>query len=180
MNDKITISTAELFRMFLDQESARKYLESRLWPNGPRCPVCGMGDRITTRAGGYYRCNQCVETFTARTGTIFERSHVPLHKWLHAMYLFLTARKGISGTQLSKELRITQKTARFVLQRLREACGSKLESKRDHLQGVDRVNTPKPPPEFDALADVVLAFRPKPKSKPAKKRARRQKKIQRK
>jgi len=59
MNDKITISTAELFRMFPDQETARTYLESRLWPNGCRCPVCGLGDRITARAGGYYRCNQC-------------------------------------------------------------------------------------------------------------------------
>lgn len=50
MNDKITISTAELFRMFPDQETARTYLESRLWPNGCRCPVCGLGDRITARA----------------------------------------------------------------------------------------------------------------------------------
>lgn len=130
MNDKITISTAELFKMFLDQETARVYLESRLWPNGCRCPVCGMGDRITTRAGGYYRCNQCREDFTVRTGTIFERSHVPLHKWLHAMYLLLTARKGVSSMQLSKELSITQKTAWFVLHRLREACGSKLEKLR--------------------------------------------------
>jgi transposase-like protein len=130
MNDKITISTAELFKMFPDQETARSYLESRLWPNGARCPVCGMGDRITTRAGGYYRCNQCREDFTVRTGTIFERSHVPLHKWLHAMYLLLTARKGVSSMQLSKELSITQKTAWFVLHRLREACGSKLEKLR--------------------------------------------------
>jgi len=128
MNDKITISTAELFRMFPDQETARTYLESRLWPNGCRCPVCGLGDRITARAGGYYRCNQCKEDFTVRTGTIFERSHVPLHKWLHAMYLLLTARKGISSMQLSKELSITQKSAWFVLQRLREACGKQIEA----------------------------------------------------
>jgi transposase-like protein len=75
MNDNITISTAELFRMFPDETTARTYLESRLWPNGCRCQVCGMGDRITVRTDGYYRCNQCVETFTVRTGTIFERSH---------------------------------------------------------------------------------------------------------
>ena len=59
-----------------------------------------------------------------RTGTIFERSHVPLHKWVYAMYLLLTARKGISSIQLAKEIGITQKSAWFVLQRLREACGS--------------------------------------------------------
>ncbi len=124
MDDKITISTFELFRLFPDAESARIYLEGRLWPNGCHCPICGLGDRITTRKGGYYRCNQCKEDFTVRTGTIFERSHVQLHKWLYAMYLLVTSRKGISSLQLSKEIGVTQKTAWFVLQRLREACGN--------------------------------------------------------
>jgi transposase-like protein len=124
MNDKITISTFELFKMFPDQESARVYLESRIWPKGAKCPCCGLPDRITIRKGGYYRCNQCKEDFTVRTGTIFERSHVPLHKWLYAMYLLVTSRKGISSMQLSKEIGITQKSAWFVLQRLREACGN--------------------------------------------------------
>lgn len=123
MDDKLTISTFELFKMFPDQDSARKYLEGRLWPNGARCPSCEAGERITTRKGGYYRCNACKLDFTVRTGTIFERSHVPLHKWLYAMYLLVTSRKGISSLQLSKEIGITQKSAWFVLQRLREACG---------------------------------------------------------
>ena len=126
MDDKITISTFQLFKLFPDQEAARTYLESRLWPNGVRCPCCGLGERITTRKNGYYRCNQCKEDFTVRTGTIFERSHVPLHKWIYAMYLLVTSRKGISSIQLSKEIGITQKSAWFVLQRLREACGNDL------------------------------------------------------
>ena len=121
MDDHLTISTFQLFAMFPDAESARVYLESRRWPRGPRCPVCGTLDRITTRKAGFYRCNQCREDFTVRTGTVFERSHVPLHKWLYAMYLLVTARKGISSLQLSKEIGITQKSAWFVLQRLREA-----------------------------------------------------------
>jgi transposase-like protein len=133
---KSTISTYQLFEMFPDQETARAYLESRLWPNGPRCPVCGLGDRITARKEGFYRCNQCKEDFTVRTGTIFERSHVPLHKWIYAMYLLVTARKGISSMQLAKEIGITQKSAWFVLHRLREACGSKLEK----LQGIVEVD----------------------------------------
>jgi transposase-like protein len=120
---KSTISTFELFEMIPDQERARVYLEGRLWPNGPRCPVCGLGERITERKDGFYRCNQCKEDFTVRTGTIFERSHVPLHKWVYAMYLLVTARKGISSMQLAKEIGITQKSAWFVLHRLREACG---------------------------------------------------------
>ncbi len=127
---KSTISTFQLFEMFPDQESARIYLEKRLWPNGVRCPVCGLGERITKRKGGFYRCNQCKEDFTVRTGTIFERSHVPLHKWIYAMYLVVTARKGISSMQLAKEIGVTQKTAWFVLGRLREACGENFEKLR--------------------------------------------------
>jgi transposase-like protein len=133
---KSTISTFELFAMFPDQETARVYLEGRLWPQGPKCPVCGLGDRITARAGGYYRCNQCKEDFTVRTGTIFERSHVPLHKWIYAMYLLVTARKGISSMQLAKEIGITQKSAWFVLGRLREACGDDLSK----LQGIIEID----------------------------------------
>jgi len=119
-----TISTFQLFAMFPDQETARVYLESRLWANGPKCMVCLSGERITTRKGGFYRCNACKQDFTVRTGTIFERSHVPLHKWIYAMYLLVTSRKGISSMQLAKEIGITQKSAWFVLQRLREACGN--------------------------------------------------------
>ena len=130
MNDNITISTFQLFQLFPDQESARDYLEARLWPNGPTCPVCAKSDRITARKRGYYRCNACKEDFTVRTGTIFERSHVPLHKWVYAMYLLVTARKGISSLQLSKQIGITQKSAWFVLHRLREACGGEMEKLR--------------------------------------------------
>lgn len=119
-----TISTFKLFELFPNAETARKHLESRLWPNGVVCPKCKLTGKITTRKGGYYRCNPCSLDFTVRTGTIFERSHVPLHKWLYAMYLLVTARKGISSMQLAKEIGITQKSAWFVLQRLREACGS--------------------------------------------------------
>src|ERR1700674_262313 len=120
---KSTISTFQLFARFPDQETARRYLEGCLWPDGAKCPICRSGDRITARKAGFYRCNACREDFTVRTGTIFERSHVPLHKWLYAMYLLVTARKGVSSLQLSKEIGITQKSAWFVLQRLREACG---------------------------------------------------------
>jgi transposase-like protein len=122
---KSTISTFQLFEMIPDQETAQRVLEARLWPNGPICPVCGLGERVAVRKGktGFYHCNQCKEDFTVRTGTIFERSHVPLHKWIYAMYLVVTARKGISSMQLAKEIGVTQKTAWFMLGRLREACG---------------------------------------------------------
>lgn len=133
---KSTISTFQLFALIPDQETARQYLESRLWPEGTTCPTCSGQDRITSRKGGYYRCNKCKLDFTVRTGTIFERSHVPLHKWVYAMYLVVTARKGISSMQLAKEIGITQKSAWFVLQRLREACAGKM----DKLTGIVEVD----------------------------------------
>lgn len=127
MNDHITISIFELFKLFPDEPSAQTYLEERRWPDGPRCPVCENSERITPwKNGGLYRCNVCKEVFSVRTGTIFERSHVPLHKWLYAMYLLVTARKGISSLQLSKQIGITQKSAWFLLHRIRDACGNDL------------------------------------------------------
>ena len=133
-----TISTFQLFQKFPDAESARKYLESRLWPNGVTCPSCQKTDRIGVRKDGFYRCHACKLDFTVRTGTIFERSHVPLHKWIYAMYLLVTSRKGISSLQLGKEIGITQKSAWFVLQRLREACGNDLTMLRGIVE-VDEV-----------------------------------------
>ena len=201
MNDNVTIST---FQLFPDAESARLYLEARLWPNGVRCPICSRGERIGVRKGGYYRCNSCREDFTVRTGTTFERSHVPLHKWLYAMYLLVTARKSISSIQLSKVIGVTQKSAWFVLRRLREACGDdltqlrgiveieetyivgkeankheekKLKAGRGAVGQGSHAMSGKPPVVLDRIVDKVLAYRPKPKSKPAKKRARRKKKA---
>jgi transposase-like protein len=136
---KSTISTFELFALIPDAESARLYLEARLWPNGTTCPSCILRDRITTRKGGFYRCNRCTLDFTVRTATIFERSHVPLHKWVYAMYLVVTARKGISSMQMAKEIGVTQKTAWFMLGRLREACAGKT-GKGNRLSGIIEVD----------------------------------------
>ncbi len=120
---KSTISTFQIFAMFPDAESARLFLESRLWPDGAIYPACKASGNITTRKGGFYRRNPCQLDFTIRTGTVFERSHIPLHKWLYAMYLLVTARKGVSSLQLAKEIGIRQSSAWFMLHRLREACG---------------------------------------------------------
>ena len=134
-----TISTFELFERFPDAKSARVYLEERRWHGSPACPLCGATEQISARTGkrrGYYRCHDCAGEFTVRTGTIFERSHVPLHKWVYAMYLLVTARKGVSSLQLAKEIGVTQKTAWFMLQRLREACGDD----GDKLEGIVEVD----------------------------------------
>ena len=119
-----TISLYQLSKMYPNADAARTYFESRRWPDGVICPHCEEAKRITPRPKGFYRCNACKKDFTVRTGTIFERSHVALDKWLLAMYLLMTARKGVSSLQLGKEIGVTQKTAWFILGRLREACGN--------------------------------------------------------
>ena len=119
-----TISTYQIFKMFPNEDAAREYLEGRRWPDGVTCPKCDEAKRITPRKNGFYRCNACKKDFTVRTGTIFERSHIPLHKWVYAMYLLMTAREGVSSLQLGKEIGVTQKSAWFMLQRIREACGN--------------------------------------------------------
>lgn len=121
----VTISTYELMKRFPNEDSARIYIEGQRWNGQITCPYCGQHERIHTRnekRAGYYQCLLCGKDFTVRVGSILERSHIPLDKWLFAMYLMMTARKGVSSLQLSKELGITQKSAWFMLQRLREAC----------------------------------------------------------
>ena len=135
----LTVSTFELFDTIPDADAARFYLEERRWRGSPSCPLCGASEYITARTGkraGYYRCHDCAGEFTVRTGTIFERSHVPLNKWVLAMYMVVTEREGISSVQLSKEIGVTQKTAWSMLGRLREACGD------DHvsLRGIAEID----------------------------------------
>lgn len=138
---KVTISAFEFFKRFPDERAARLHIERQRWNGRPVCPKCGEGERIQNRkVESYYRCLACKVDFTVRTGTIFERSHVPLHKWMFAIYLVVTARKGISSLQLSKELGVTQKTAWFMLQRIREACGNDDDSDGGFLRGIVEVD----------------------------------------
>lgn len=122
MSDKITVSTYEFFKLYPDEKAAIAYLEGRRWSNGIACPLCGGVRTSRQKDYRYHQCKDCRGKFTVRSGTIFERSHIPLEKWLYAMYLLQTARKGVSSLQLSKELGITQKSSWFMLHRLREAC----------------------------------------------------------
>jgi len=134
---KTTISLYEFMKLFPDERAARIHIESVRWKGQPKCPKCGAIERIQPRKiEGYFRCLACKLDFTVRTGTIFERSHIPLDKWLYAMYLINTARKGISSLQLAQELGITQKSAWFLLQRIREACSNKSDDDDDFLGGV--------------------------------------------
>jgi len=109
---------------FHSEAAAIARLEAIVWPQGPFCPRCGGFDRITAVKGGrpgLRRCGPCKREFTVTVGTIFERSHIKLHKWFQAAHLMASSKKGISAHQLHRTLKITYKTAWFMEHRLREA-----------------------------------------------------------
>lgn len=117
-------------QIFHDSEAARAFLEGSRWPNGPVCPHCGVEDDATklepkgkkTQARpGTYQCNSCRQQFTVTVGTLFERSKIPLHKWLYASWLLCSSKKGVSSHQLHRMLGVTYKTAWFMTHRIREA-----------------------------------------------------------
>ena len=115
--------------IFVDEDAAREALEQVRWPDGPVCPHCGtIGDRIAkvegkkrTHRPGLYYCNECTGQFTVTVGTVFERSKIPLTKWWMAVYLFNSSKKGFSAHQLHRTLKVTYKTAWFMMHRVREA-----------------------------------------------------------
>lgn len=121
--------------IFQDADEARKHLEAQRWPNGPICPHCGNAhaDRITAMKGkahrpGLYNCMECREQFTVTVGTVFERSKIPLNKWLLATFLMASSKKGMSAHQLHRMLGVTYKTAWFMAHRIREAMKEDVKS----------------------------------------------------
>lgn len=113
-------------KRFTDDDAAREYLEEIRWPRGPACPHCGGDERIMTLQGeshrkGLYKCGDCREQFTVTVKTVFERSKIPLHKWVMATTLICSSKKGISAHQLHRMLGITYKSAWFMCHRIREA-----------------------------------------------------------
>ncbi len=112
--------------IFTDEEAAREWLEARIWANGRVCPHCGAVDRSTLMQGkttrpGLYQCNACCEPFTVTVGTLYERSHIPLNKWLAATHLLMASKKGMSAKQIQRMLGVTYKTAWFMCMRIRES-----------------------------------------------------------
>lgn len=109
--------------IFQDAAKAREWLESLLWANGRSCGYCGTLEASTPLKGreGYYQCKACRKQFTIMVGTVFERSHIPLNKWLMAAFLLAASKKGISAHQGHRMLGITYKSAWFMWHRLREA-----------------------------------------------------------
>lgn len=110
---------------FTNVDAAREHLEALRWPNGPVCPHCNSGN-ATRLVGkkhrvGLVQCNECREQFTVTVGTVFERSKVPLNKWLLCNHLLCASKKGMSAKQIERMLGVTYKTAWFMCHRIREA-----------------------------------------------------------
>ena len=95
--------------IFTDEDAAWAHFEAIRWPDGRSCPHCGVVGQSTAMAGkttrrGLYNCNACRKPFTATMGTVYERSHIPMHKWLLASHLMAASKKGISAHQLGRML----------------------------------------------------------------------------
>ena len=119
----IVLSSYEFLSLFNTEFKCLKFLEKNIWKNGVKCGYCGS-KKVSNKnkKTGFRRCRSCRKQFNVRTNTIFHKSKIPLTKWLYAVYLTQTGRKGISSLELSKKLGITQKTAWFMWHRIREAC----------------------------------------------------------
>jgi transposase-like protein len=117
----------ELLSQFADEVLAHRFIATEVWPDGLQCPHCKRSTRIGQLHGrstpeGTYKCYKCRKLFSVRAGTIFEFSHVPLHKWLQAAYLSGCGTEKISPRELSEVLNVTYKTSVLILDRLSKAA----------------------------------------------------------
>ncbi len=120
MKEIVKVKThADLVRIFCDEGKCYEYFEAKRWKSGIICPSCRSGDKIWKCANYRYKC-RCGKLFSVRAGTCFERSNLPLQKWFEAIWIICNCKRGISSVQLSQEIGVTQKTAWFLLHRIRK------------------------------------------------------------
>ena len=157
--------------IFHDVTKAREYLEAVRWPDGPFCPHCGDTENVKRLKGkshrpGLHQCNGCRGHFTVTVGTLYERSKVPLHKWLLATHLICASKKGMSAHQLHRMLGVTYKTAWFMAHRIREGMrdtspdpvggpNKVVEADETYVGGKARNRAFGPPPKKEAVFALV-------------------------
>ncbi|MFN0158643.1 MAG: IS1595 family transposase [Bacteroidota bacterium] len=123
---KIIKNLLHLTKIFPTEESCHLFLIQRRWGKQPICPRCESDRKVYIMRGGkLLKCAECKKQFTVRVGTIFEDSALPLQKWLFAIFMFASHKKGVSSVQLAKDIGVTQKTAWFMLHRIRYAFGNR-------------------------------------------------------
>jgi len=157
MSKNLTALTlVQIVKRFPDAETARVYLEKMRWPDGVVCPHCAGREpyTLTAREGskkpgrkGLYKCRECRKQFTVMVGSIFSDSHIPLDKWLIAIYLMCSSKKGISAHQIHRMLNLSYKAAWFMCHRIRyameqgpfaEKLGGKVEADETYIGGKTR------------------------------------------
>ena len=158
--------------IFHDESKARKWLEAQIWPDGPVCPHCGSYEPTALKGKahrpGLYQCNEkeCRQQFTVTVGTLFERSKIPLGKWLMATYLLSASKKGMSTRQLSRMLGVSVKSSWFMMHRIREAMregkagplggqNKVVEADETYIGGKAKNRAFGPPPKKEALVALV-------------------------
>jgi transposase-like protein len=159
--------------IFHDEDKAREHLEATRWPDGPFCPHCGEAQNIHRLQGksnrpGLFQCNSCLDTFSVMLGSVMERSHIPLTKWVLAFHLTAASKKGMSAKQIQRMLGVTYKSAWFLMHRIREAMapaktagpiggrGKVVESDETFVGGKKKnVHRGKPEPKKHAVHALV-------------------------
>lgn len=131
-------SIIELMEAFPDEQSCVDHLTSIRWRDGEFCPYCGSTKVYHFSDHKTHKCGDCKQRFSIKVGTIFEDTKLPLRKWFLAMWMITSHKKGIASTQLAKDLKITQKTAWFVLHRLRHAA--RTQSFNAPLEGISEAD----------------------------------------
>ena len=120
-SDRKGITVIELGEMFPDEQAARNWFERQIWPGGRHCQHCGsVRTHEASHAKSPYRCTDCRGYFSVKTNTIMNKSHLPLRKWVFAIYLEMTSLKGVSSMKLHRDIGVSQPTAWYMLHRIRE------------------------------------------------------------
>lgn len=129
----------ELIQSMPDEKTCREYLIQQRWDGRPICPYCGCGKTYVIEGGKRFKCGskECYKKFSATVGTIFEASNISLINWFTAIYLVTAHKKGISSYQLGRDIGVTQKTAWFMLHRIRELMRPKVATKLDNIVEID-------------------------------------------
>jgi len=134
-------SLIDMLNTLPTEQACREYLECIIWGGVPTCPHCGSQHSYTLKAKGefkgMYKCKDCQQRYTVTVGTMFHGSHTPLRKWFMAIYIFSLHKKGISSYQLASDLELTQKTAWYLLHRIRFAFSSNLSIDSDSVVEID-------------------------------------------
>src|SRR5437868_195975 len=128
----------QAMKHFSDEQVCIDAVAALRWPNGPVCPKCGHGEHYYLATQKRWKCRKCTKQFSVKLGTIFEDSPIPLDKWLAALWMLVNCKNGVSSYEIGRDLGITQKSAWFVLHRLRLALQSgsvaKMGGKGKHVE----------------------------------------------